>query len=90
MSVRGIAAGPDQIADGTDASLLASVDKDGNLAAVGKGIDQSGVAQSIRIDDATELLRQNLLVSRAILMVLADAFHPGSDPQYFIDAVSDQ
>lgn len=89
MGIIGIAAGPDQIADGEDPSLVTKVDSDGNLA-VSAGMDVNGKPTRIVVDDSNELLRQNLAVSKAILLVLADAFHPGVDPQSYIDAMSDE
>ena len=90
MTIIGIAAGPDQLADGEDPSLLAKVDDDGNVAVSVSALDESGDVAPLRVDNSNELLRQNLMVSKAILFVLSSAFHPGSDPQSFIDAMSDQ
>ena len=89
MTIIGIAAGPDQLADGEDPSVLAKVDADGNVGVIG-GVDQNARAARIPVYDDNELLRQNLAVSKAILLVLADAFHPGTDPQKYIDAMTDQ
>ena len=83
----GIAAGPDQIADGTDPSILAKVDAAGNVSVTTNAMDASGAIVPLRADDSNEILRQSLSVSRAMLLVLVSAFHPSSDPQSFIDAV---
>lgn len=50
MGVLGIAAGPDQIADGDDPSLLAAVDADGNLRAKQFGQDAAGGQREQRLD----------------------------------------
>ena len=86
MTMIGIAEGPAQLADGEDPSRLAKVDEDGNVSVAASAIDQSGKVAPLRVDDSNELLRLNLAVSRAILLVLVSAFHPSSDPQSFIDA----
>ena len=90
MSIIGIAAGPEQIADGEDPSLLAKVDEDGNVAVGASGVNPSGEVVPFTVDDSNALLRQHLAVSKAILLVLVNAFHPGTDPQSFIDAMSDK
>lgn len=70
MSVLGIAAGPDQIADGTDPSVLATVDSDGNLQEVSKGIDQAGQTRTSRLGPGGEQEIGSQAVLLAILVEL--------------------
>ena len=50
MSINGIAAGPDQIADGEDPSLLAKVDSNKRLHVNAQTVNQDGVNRSILVD----------------------------------------
>ena len=50
MSIQGIAAGADQIADGEDPSILATVDENGDLHVTSNTVTQDGVSRSIATD----------------------------------------
>ena len=70
MGVIGVAAGPDQIADGTNPNQLASVTSSGDVVTLRKGIDQDGVERIQRVasDGDMQIWSHEVLV--AILVEL--------------------
>lgn len=70
MAIHGIAAGPDNIADGEDPSLLATVDDQGNLHVTPQTVDQNGSVRSIAIDAAGRIITSDSDKLTAILIEL--------------------
>lgn len=68
MSILGIAAGPDQIADGKDPSRLAEVDQYGNLSEISKGLGPAGFHKVLRTDAGGKLILSDTELLKAILI----------------------
>ena len=80
MTVIGIAAGPDQIADGTDPTIIAEVTEDKALKVSGGFTDSSGTVQPPRVDaegrlvlSSAEMIRELLIEMRLLTSIMADA-----------------
>ena len=80
MSVRGIAAGPDQIADGIDPTLLAEVNADKALRVQGGSTDPAGTIQNVRVDSdgrmvmsSADMIRELLIEMRLLTEIFAES-----------------
>jgi len=68
MTVIGIAAGPEQIADGTDPTIIAEVTEDNALKVSGGFTDSSGTVQPPRVDAEGRLVLSSADVIRELLI----------------------
>src|SRR3990167_11210420 len=80
MGTRGIAAGPEPIADGIDPTLLAEVTDDNALKVSGGFTDPGGVVQPPRVDaegrlvlSSAEMIRELLIEMRLLTSIMAEA-----------------
>ena len=80
MGTRGIAAGPEPIADGIDPTLLAEVTDDNALKVSGGFTDPGGVVQPPRVDaegrlvlSSAEMIRELVIEMRLMNEMFAEA-----------------
>ena len=68
MTVIGIAAGPDQLADGTVPTQLAEVDDTGALKVQGGSTDPGGTVKQLRVDSDGRLVMSSADAIRELLI----------------------
>ena len=68
MTVIGIAAGPDQLADGTVPTQLAEVDDSGALKVQGGSTDPGGTVKQLRVDSDGRMVISSADVIRELLI----------------------
>ena len=68
MGTRGIAAGPEPIADGTIPTQLAEVDDTGALKVQGGSTDPGGTVKQLRVDSDGRLVMSSADVIRELLI----------------------